>query len=120
MNINIRMKRVMSNHTESVSSTSTEIIEKKSKKLSEEYDLKKHYLHVAPCGDFWIGSSIFAAKHLQPDYVKSIPIPCGKNGTYFDVEQYLDDIEDDETKTQLLQEIYDTNRFPTSFLKLME
>lgn len=71
-------------------------------------------------GDFWIGSSIFAAKHLQPDYVKSIPIPSGKNGTYFDVEQYLDDIEDDETKNQLLQEIYDTNRFPTSFLELME
>lgn len=48
MNIHIRMKRVMFNHTESVSSTSTEIIEKKSKKLSEEYDLKKRYLHVAP------------------------------------------------------------------------
>jgi hypothetical protein len=32
------------------------------------------YLHVGPSGDFWTGPSIFAAKHLQPDYVKSIPL----------------------------------------------
>jgi hypothetical protein len=34
------------------------------------------FLHVGPSGDCWTGPSIFAAKHLQPDYVKSIPLPA--------------------------------------------
>lgn len=32
------------------------------------------YLHVGPSGDVWTGESIFAAKHLQPDYVKSVSL----------------------------------------------
>jgi hypothetical protein len=32
------------------------------------------YLHVGPSGDCWTGHSIFAAKHLQPDYVKSVKL----------------------------------------------
>jgi hypothetical protein len=35
------------------------------------------FLHVGPSGDSWIGTSIYAAKHLQPDYAKSIQIPQG-------------------------------------------
>mmetsp|Transcript_22187 Transcript_22187/g.47724 ORF Transcript_22187/g.47724 Transcript_22187/m.47724 type:complete len:167 (-) Transcript_22187:275-775(-) len=38
---------------------------------------KTVYFHVSPSGDWWTGPSIFAAKHLQPDYVRSIPIPPG-------------------------------------------
>jgi len=33
------------------------------------------YLHVSPSGDIWTGAELFAAKHLQPDYVTSILIP---------------------------------------------
>jgi len=29
------------------------------------------YLHIGPSGDCWTGASMYAAKHLQPDYVKS-------------------------------------------------
>lgn len=36
----------------------------------------KLYLHIGPSGDCWTGASIFAAKHLQPDYVKSIELPA--------------------------------------------
>ena len=35
------------------------------------------YLHVGPSGDCWAGYSIFAAKHLQPDYVKSVKLLPG-------------------------------------------
>jgi len=38
---------------------------------------KTMYFHVSPSGDWWTGPSIFAAKHLQPDYVRSIPMPPG-------------------------------------------
>jgi hypothetical protein len=24
------------------------------------------YLHISPCGDWWSGTEVFAAKHLQP------------------------------------------------------
>jgi hypothetical protein len=33
------------------------------------------YIHISPCGDWWIGTEIFAAKHLPSDFVKSILLP---------------------------------------------
>ena len=71
--------------------------------------LSSSYLHVGPSGDCWTGSSIFAAKHLQPDYVKSIPLPaniCAKSL----VEKLEDDI-------QLSQQIYDDEKLPEGLLK---
>ena len=35
---------------------------------------KSLYLHVPPSGDVWTGHEMFAAKHLQPDYVKSVSL----------------------------------------------
>ena len=49
------------------------------------------FLHVGPSGDCWTGHSIFAAKHLQPDYVKSVKLPAGTN-----VEILLDILEDND------------------------
>ena len=56
------------------------------------------YLHVAPCGDHWIAPGLFAAKHLQPDYVRSFgPLTakqvcileeCGEGEIYDFVELY--------------------------------
>lgn len=64
---------------------------------------KSRYLHVAPCGDHWVGSSIFAAKHLQPDYVRSIPVP-----EYYDPEQNeRDELTHDEAIIA-----YDTGKLP--------
>ena len=36
------------------------------------------FLHLAPSGDFWIGSAIYAAKHNPSDYVRSLPLPIGQ------------------------------------------
>jgi hypothetical protein len=33
------------------------------------------YLHIGPSGDCWTGPSLFAAKHLEPGYVRSILLP---------------------------------------------
>ncbi|KAF0682913.1 Aste57867_25001 [Aphanomyces stellatus] len=33
------------------------------------------FLHISPCGDWWTGGSMYAAKHLPSDYVKSLPLP---------------------------------------------
>lgn len=33
------------------------------------------YLHMGPSGDCWTGPAVFAAKHLQPGYIKSFPLP---------------------------------------------
>lgn len=60
------------------------------------------YLHVGPSGDCWAGASIFAAKHLQPDYVRSIvlpPLTC--------VESLLERLESDP---KLAQQIYDDEK----------
>ncbi|KAL7545246.1 hypothetical protein ACHAWF_013561 [Thalassiosira exigua] len=56
------------------------------------------YFHVSPSGDWWTGPSIFAAKHLQPDYVKSIPMPPGFDPAlhFGDEEDYDDDDEKEE------------------------
>ena len=63
------------------------------------------YLHVGPGGDCWTGHSIFAAKHLQPDYVRSIVIPPG-----MDPSTVVSVLEED---TPLAQEIYDTQKLPS-------
>ena len=69
----------------------------------------KVYLHIGPSGDCWTGSSIFAAKHLQPDYVKSVEIPIG----IVDVEAFLETIENDP---DIQKFIYDNSMFPESLL----
>mmetsp|Transcript_14261 Transcript_14261/g.23614 ORF Transcript_14261/g.23614 Transcript_14261/m.23614 type:complete len:120 (+) Transcript_14261:139-498(+) len=68
------------------------------------------YLHVGPSGDCWTGPSIYAAKHLQPDYVKSIPLPSqvGNN-----IESLLERLEDDVT---IAQQIYDTAKIPDELI----
>ena len=73
---------------------------------------KQHYLHLAPDGDYWTGSEIFAAKHLQPDYVRSVPIPPPKD---FDVEKWLDETfgDDEKKQTEALQKIYDERKLPS-------
>ena len=70
---------------------------------------KQRYLHIAPDGDWWTGDEIFAAKHLQPDYVRSVQIP-----SQFDVEEWLELTfgDDDEKQTQAMQRIYDEQILP--------
>ena len=73
---------------------------------------KQHYLHLAPDGDYWTGREIFAAKHLQPDYVRSVPIPPRED---FDVEEWLDTTfgDDEKKQTEALQNIYDERKLPS-------
>lgn len=67
------------------------------------------YLHVGPSGDCWTGKSIFAAKHLQPDYVKSIKLDRD-----IQVEVLLELLEED---TDLAMQIYDNEILPDSLTK---
>ena len=69
-------------------------------------------------GDWWTGPSIFVAKHLQPDYVKSIPIPKG-----FDPNKHFSEDEGEseramswKEKQQLLHRIYDEGELPADLL----
>lgn len=66
------------------------------------------YLHVGPSGDCWTGSSIFAAKHLQPDYVKSIPLHPPHHDICADT--LIELLEEDGG---LAREIYDTETLTT-------
>mmetsp|Transcript_705 Transcript_705/g.1166 ORF Transcript_705/g.1166 Transcript_705/m.1166 type:complete len:152 (+) Transcript_705:113-568(+) len=79
---------------------------------------KTVYFHISPSGDWWTGPSIFAAKHLQPDYVKSIPIPKD-----FDPCKHFSEDEDEsesvmswKEKQQLLHKIYDEGQLPAHLL----
>lgn len=81
---------------------------------------QKIYLHVGPSGDCWIGDAIFAAKHNQPGYVKSIALFDDSNvgckdttmGIHEDEGSLL--IEVLEEHPEWAQEIYDTECFPQS------
>lgn len=81
---------------------------------------KTIYLHVGPSGDCWTGDSIFAAKHLQPDYVKSIPLPgdiIDGDDDDDDMQQKIDNLlevlEDDQ---ELAASIYDAESIPSDLL----
>ena len=73
-----------------------------------------HYFHIAPSGDWWTGPSIFAAKHLQPDYVKSIKLPPD-----FDPELALggDSDDQDDHAMKLLYKIYDDGELPAHLVE---
>lgn len=74
------------------------------------------FLHVGPSGDCWTGYSIFAAKHLQPDYVRSVALP--RNCDEAQAEALLEAIDGD---TALQRQIYDEKRIPeTLFSKLKQ
>jgi hypothetical protein len=72
------------------------------------------YLHIGPGGDSWTGASIFAAKHLQPDYVKSILLPKDCDEDSSTTEALLAAIEEDAS---LQRQIYDEERIPPSLLE---
>jgi hypothetical protein len=74
-------------------------------------DDQQLYLHVGPSGDCWTGSSIFAAKHLQPDYVKSIVLPG--NVDIDIIDSLLEQLEADPS---VAQTIYDQETIPPSLL----
>jgi len=86
------------------------------------------YLHVGPSGDSWIGDAIFAAKHNQPGYVKSIALINDDNTHY--KHNVIGENEDEgsvlievlEEHPEWAQEIYDTECFPETLrqhLKLL-
>ena len=63
-----------------------------------------YYLHIGPSyGDYWIGDSIFAAKHLQPDYVKSI-----KLSNNIDVDRLLQVLDEEQEKQEKQEDEIDT------------
>jgi len=74
-------------------------------------DQSATFLHVGPSGECWTGSSIFAAKHLQPDYVKSIKLESSRTVS---IESLVEEIEDNPL---LGQQIYDQERIPQSLLR---
>lgn len=52
----------------------------------------QYYLHLAPDGDAWINGEIFAAKHLNPNYVLSLPLRKP-----FDVDEEFTELDRTET-----------------------
>jgi hypothetical protein len=73
------------------------------------HDGDKVYLHVGPAGDCWTGDNIFAAKHLMPDYVKSILLPNDLS-----TEILLEEMEENP---DLGQQAYDTELLPEVLVK---
>lgn len=85
------------------------------RQLTSESDLKNKddlFLHVGPSGDCWTGSSIFAAKHLQPDYVKSVPLHPPHNDIC--AETLLCVLEEDSS---VAQDLYDTGTLSDDLLE---
>ena len=68
------------------------------------------FLHVAPDGDWWTGPELFAAKHLEPDYVRSIPI--NHPHSIEDIEDWIESMDDEEEQQKILRNIYDTKVMP--------
>lgn len=78
------------------------------------------YLHVGPCGDFWTGPSIFAAKHLQPGYVKSVELDES-----LDVDALLELLEEEDDNdvdsggdASWTRMIYDEGMLPSDLIDL--
>jgi hypothetical protein len=66
------------------------------------------YLHVSPAGDCWTAPSLFAAKHLTPDYVVSLALPC-EAAVAADLLALL------EGDVRLAQQVYDEKALPADW-----
>lgn len=88
----------------------------------------KLFLHVGPSGDSWIGDAIFAAKHNQPGYVKSIPLIDDSYNYFKEHDLRFENADDDEEDMksilievleehpELAQEIYNTESLPETLV----
>jgi len=74
------------------------------------------YLHVGPSGDVWLGDAIFAAKHLQPDYVKSLPL-IPRESLQRNSHRLLELLEE---HPEWAQQVYDTETLPDVVLRELE
>jgi hypothetical protein len=87
-----------------------------SKEEASSDNKKPLYLHVGPSGDVWTGDSIFAAKHLQPDYVKSVSLegepPAIAEGNIL--------IEVLEERSDWAQEVYDSGKLPDALRERLQ
>lgn len=75
---------------------------------------KERFLHISPAGDTWIGDKIFAAKHLQSGYIRSIQI----NELDLEVEEYIEEYCNGLSRADL-EAIYDTGKVPDEILDIM-
>jgi hypothetical protein len=91
------------------------------KEHKDQEQISRLYLHIGPAGDIWTGDSIFAAKHLQPDYVKSLALflPDDNDLTIDDIEKELTIFRQHEKLVEILEddvdlalELYDNECFP--------
>jgi hypothetical protein len=80
---------------------------------------KSLYLHIGPSGDAWTGTEIFAAKHLQPDYVRSVLLPVAACDSSHDVEESVlhELLQTIERDASLQRQIYDEGTIPPSLLE---
>ena len=92
-----------------------------SSKSDDDDEYSRLYLHVGPCGDFWTGRSIFAAKHLQPGYVKSVELDKS-----LDVDALLELLEEGDDNgddsggdASWTRMIYDEGTLPSDLLDRM-
>jgi hypothetical protein len=72
---------------------------------SDDNDTK--YLHIAPCGDFWIAEGIFAAKHNPSGFIRSIAI-----GNVRDSSAIIDTLQ--QVPSRDIMNMYDTGKILSS------
>ena len=74
---------------------------------------KGRFLHLSPSGDVWIGDEMFAAKHLQTGYLRSIHISAKEDS---ELEERVEEWCNAAPLSQL-QEMYDSGRLPDGVLE---
>jgi hypothetical protein len=83
---------------------------------------KSLYLHIGPSGDAWTGTEIFAAKHLQPDYVRSVLLPIAGCDTLHDAAESVlhEMLQTIERDASLQRQIYDEGTIPPTLLERLQ
>ena len=84
---------------------------------TEEVGCAPTYLHVGPGGDCWTGPTMFAAKHLQPDYVQSIELPREFSTDLSLSSSMIAMLEEDPGTAQ---QIYDAKALPEDLLERIQ
>ena len=77
--------------------------------IVRNFGTQNKYVHLAPCGEWWISEKLYSSKHLASDYVKSVHVNEIKN--ILDIKNDSNILEIENTlnkfKKKDLQNFYD-------------
>ena len=109
----MKLRKSINNINKSLSASNVSFKNFQNNLIVRNFGIQNKYVHLAPCGEWWIGQKLYSSKHLASDYVKSVHINDIKNILDIENDTKISEIENtlDKFNKEELQSFYDYGFF---------